>query len=234
MSEIRETRKVTVVSTSGFGYKVIETGAKTWGELRSILSEDIRDIDRLTAVESIRKSTLDLETAELPMENFTLFLRPANTKAGNLDEMGFAEMRTLVSSLLVDPKFEKDINTFANLLSKNNWTTLGTMELRSFLKSRIAEFHEEVEQDFPEPSDPEEDEELFEDSYEDDEEDEYDHEQDEWVDPEIEGNIDLGEAWRMFREGLKNLIEGYAQEVLRGNKDISDDIRREFNLIFRE
>lgn len=77
-----ETRKVTVYATRGGNKAIIETDAETWGELKSLVEQEGFDLQSLEAGENINKTTLKHEDAKLPGQDFILFLRPKETKAG--------------------------------------------------------------------------------------------------------------------------------------------------------
>ncbi len=83
--------KVTVHQTRGSQTVVVETNAKTWGELKEDLKNNNVDPNGMTAIVGENKMTLDLASALLPKgitvgsivtDNFTLFLTPKTQKAG--------------------------------------------------------------------------------------------------------------------------------------------------------
>ena len=72
------TRKVTVWSTQERSTQTIETSAKTWGELKNELS----NVGNTRAVIRETRNTLESGQAELPNQDFTLFLYPEKVRSG--------------------------------------------------------------------------------------------------------------------------------------------------------
>jgi hypothetical protein len=75
-------RTVKIYSTST-GLKLIESSAKTWGELQSELSSNNISYSNMNAVENVNNSTLMLNEAKLPEGEFVLMLTPQKTKSGS-------------------------------------------------------------------------------------------------------------------------------------------------------
>lgn len=74
-------RSIKIISTQR-NPMTISSAATTWGELRSELSSEIGDLDKMTVVVSTTKNSLDHEAAQLPDGEFKLFLSPKAIKAG--------------------------------------------------------------------------------------------------------------------------------------------------------
>ena len=72
------TRKVTVWSTQERSTQTIETSAKTWGELKNELS----NVGNTRAVIRETRNTLESGQAQLPNQDFTLFLYPEKVRSG--------------------------------------------------------------------------------------------------------------------------------------------------------
>lgn len=75
-------RTVKIYSTST-GLKLIQSSAKTWGELQSELSSNNISYSNMNAVENVNNSTLMLSEAKLPEGEFVLMLTPQKTKSGS-------------------------------------------------------------------------------------------------------------------------------------------------------
>lgn len=73
--------KIKIFSTKGTQKYEHTSEATTWGQLKSEISS-LFDLDSLTATENITKRDLSVDSAELPKQDFTLFLRPKATKLG--------------------------------------------------------------------------------------------------------------------------------------------------------
>lgn len=76
-------RRITLYSSRN-GRNVLDTDARTWGEIKEAVGQ-FYDLSTLKAAESINKTTLESDAAVLPTEDFTIFLRPKNVKAGNIN-----------------------------------------------------------------------------------------------------------------------------------------------------
>ena len=135
-------RKIVIYSTKG-GTGVIETEAKTWGEIESQVREIVGDLDNLIATENKNKTTLEHSDAVLPEEDFKIFLRPSKTKSGiSTVNMSFKDLRKFVESQ------GQPCKAFLNLVAKDfgkNWTQLTTKELQYFLGEY--KLTEEIEED---------------------------------------------------------------------------------------
>lgn len=73
--------KIKIFSTKGTQKYEHTSEATTWGQLKSEIS-NLFDLNSLTATENITKRDLSVDSAELPKQDFTLFLRPKATKLG--------------------------------------------------------------------------------------------------------------------------------------------------------
>lgn len=135
-------RKIVIYSTKG-GTGVIETEAKTWGEIEPQVREIVGSLDNLIATENKNKTTLEHRDAVLPEEDFKIFLRPSKTKSGiSTINMSFKDLRKFVESQ------GQPCKAFLNSVAKDfgkNWTQLTTKELQYFLgEYRLTE---EIEED---------------------------------------------------------------------------------------
>lgn len=116
-------RKVTVYSTKGQKRTELNTSATTWGELRQEVVSAGYDMDSLTALENVNRTTLEHSGATLPSGEFTLFLKPQKTKSGAYyEDLSFSELR----NVMLNSTGCKDY--MENKYGKN-WTRLSTEEL---------------------------------------------------------------------------------------------------------
>ena len=74
-------RVITLYATRG-GKKKITTNVATWGELFPLIKKEGYDVDRLHATEGATKVDLVHVDAVLPAGEFTVFMRPKQTKSG--------------------------------------------------------------------------------------------------------------------------------------------------------
>lgn len=121
------TRTIKVFSSKSGNIKSYETDVTTWGALRELIQNDY-DLSNIKAAESIGKTSLEHIDAALPETDFTLFLRPAETKSGlDFNSASFKEMRDFV-------KADNGAKNFLNSLKEGkNFTQLSTEELRAGL-----------------------------------------------------------------------------------------------------
>jgi len=102
-------RVITIFSSRGDKTAKIETDATTWGVLRGLIREKGYEVDKLHASENIGKTTLEHEGAVLPEGNFTIFMRPKQTKSGakkRADGMKLADLKKTA---------KEDIAAFPNM-----------------------------------------------------------------------------------------------------------------------
>ena len=112
------TRKVTVWSTQERSTQTIETSAKTWGELKNELS----NVGNTRAVIRETRNTLESGQAELPNQDFTLFLYPEKVRSGRtvkVQKVKGADFDDAVDTLVVEKvkeytkEFEEIMEGFA-------------------------------------------------------------------------------------------------------------------------
>lgn len=129
---MNNSRVITVVSTKGGQIEKVSTDAKTWGDLKDLI-EDKYDLINLKATENINKTTLEHKDAILPEGDFRLFLRPAKTKSGSIENIDSADFKTLRQMVI-----ELGARGYLNTIFKDkNWTQLSTLELREGLKNYV-------------------------------------------------------------------------------------------------
>jgi hypothetical protein len=123
-----EKRKITVYATQGQQMKTIESNAEFWSDLKSELSREGYNLTSLHATENINRTDLVNDGAKLPEGEFTIFLRPKQTKSGGkFDKLSFKELRAEVRS--------DEVKTFlSNIVPGKNWTQLSTDTLRKGLE----------------------------------------------------------------------------------------------------
>ncbi len=123
-------RTVTVFATKGKRTAKIETDVTTWGELKSLVSNEGYDLGSLNATESITRTDLAHQDAVLPTGDFTLFLRPAKTKSGvDYSSMGFKELRAELT--------QTDKEALASETGKN-WTRCSKEDIATYLSNKSA------------------------------------------------------------------------------------------------
>jgi len=138
-------RKITVYSTKGKSNAEITTDVATWGELKPLLVSEGYDLDSLNATENINRTDLINTGAILPEGEFTLFLRPKQTKSGadvDLDEAGFRELREIIKSFNAETKRE-----YLESLNGENYTIFPTEKLRQSLKDFLLTLVQEIEEE---------------------------------------------------------------------------------------
>lgn len=143
-------RKVTVYSTKGKSNAEITTDVATWGELKVLLTGEGYDLESLNATENINRTDLINTGAALPEGEFTVFLRPKQTKSGyeesvSLLNASFSELRGVIRTLDVEDK--EDYIFYLAGEGLHNYTHLSTEVLRSTLIDWLSlEAEEEVVQ----------------------------------------------------------------------------------------
>jgi hypothetical protein len=133
------TIKVTVYSTRGQRKSIIETAVTTWGELRELVSSAGYDLQKLVGTDSINKQVFGLDTLDatvIPSQDFTLFLRPTQTKSGMGRDVENASWISLRGTMNRDiEEHEEEASEYYNShFSGKNYTQLTTNELRSMVR----------------------------------------------------------------------------------------------------
>ena len=142
--------KITIYSTRNESKKVVESSATTWGVLKEELSAHY-NFSNLQATESVGKTDLVNNSANLPSGNFTIFLRPVKTKSG---AYSYSEAREIVKEDSELQKYIKD--TYGR-----NYTNLTTATLNEAIQNMYDDDNDEDE-DFDEDFDDEDEEVQFE------------------------------------------------------------------------
>jgi len=106
--------KVTIITTSG-SKSTVNTSARTWGELQSDLSRAGIESNGMKALIKESKLTLDVADAQLPGEDFTLFLFPGKVKSG-IDNEVAREIERVKGIILEDSK--KNIGVLNSIQDK--------------------------------------------------------------------------------------------------------------------
>ncbi len=117
-----------------------DVNAQTWGELKNILINNNLEVNSFVASESINKTTLESDDAKIPQENFILFLRQKDTKAGSLS-------RDELKKILLE-----DNNDFKHYLKEIgiNWTITSTIDLNNLYQVFLDECDENKDEDLEE------------------------------------------------------------------------------------
>lgn len=85
-TELRLLKTVLVYSTVGNNRKEVSTSAESWSELKAELNRQGVNVEGMKAVVGQTQVTLESPDAQVPGENFTLFLYPDKVKSGNFFE----------------------------------------------------------------------------------------------------------------------------------------------------
>jgi len=123
------TREIRIFSTKV--KKKFDTDVQTWGELKRILSSNDISYSGMTAALSGSKLSLEHNDAELPTDNFVLYLMPKKVKSGiNIDTFSYMDLRVAIQGI-IESTGDAAKNFFN---SSKNYTRKTTEELRSLLK----------------------------------------------------------------------------------------------------
>lgn len=119
------------------GVTTLNVEVKFWRELKDILIENNLEVNGFVASESINKTTLESDDARIPQEDFILFLRQKDTKAGSLS-------RDELKSLLLG-----DNSDFKHYLKELgiNWTTTSTNDLNNLYNDYLEECDENEDEE---------------------------------------------------------------------------------------
>ena len=133
------TRTIKVFSSKSGNIKSYETDVTTWGALRELIQSDY-DLANIKAAESVGKTSLEHIDAVLPETDFTLFLRPAETKSGlDFNSMSFKELRDYIKT---DENAKDFLNSY---VVGKNFTQLSTSALRAGLNLYAGSSEEAIE-----------------------------------------------------------------------------------------
>ena len=122
-------REIVAYATKGGKIAKINTGVKTWGELKPLLKNEGYDLDSLLAAESINRADLVNDLAVLPEGPFRVFLRPKQTKSGA--DLPYKEVRAKVQEIIAS---DGDVAK-AHFNEGKNYTTKKGDELNVLLNS---------------------------------------------------------------------------------------------------
>jgi hypothetical protein len=75
-------RKIIVFSTETNEKKELNSSATTWGELKRELRDNGLDASNMKGMTRTTKITLENDGAQLPAEEFTVFITPMKVKSG--------------------------------------------------------------------------------------------------------------------------------------------------------
>ena len=124
--------KVTVFSTKGAKKSVINSSAKTWGELRKDLAEAGIPYSGMRAILGETKVTLESSAAVLPVDfDFTLFLSPVKVKSGvDINSMSRSDLYSFI-------KEQRTIDNSGAVELFGNYPSKSTDELKKLVKSYL-------------------------------------------------------------------------------------------------
>jgi hypothetical protein len=128
--------KVTVFSTGGKTGIDINTEATTWKQLKQELSKVGVSTSGMKAVVGQSKVSLEHEDAQIPQQDFTLFMLPVQTKSGysipdaaTIEAMPYGMLRNLLKDIAA-----ADGDAFKDFFNQGkNYTTKSTQELKDLL-----------------------------------------------------------------------------------------------------
>jgi hypothetical protein len=101
-------RKVTIYSTRTRATQVIETEATTWGELKSLINDDMGVSSSKVMIRENR-TTLEHNDAALPEGDITLFLYPEKVKSGTDGDVEIKDVVRAMKSRF-DNMFQEILN----------------------------------------------------------------------------------------------------------------------------
>lgn len=134
MSDLIKQKTITLFSTGGKSGIEIATTSTKWGELKKEIEKQGYSLSNTKAVIGKSKVNLEHPDAELPEDNFTLFLLPVRTKSGSLsasevEALPYSELRKKLSELAASDgeKFKAFFNV------GKNYTTKTTADLKTLL-----------------------------------------------------------------------------------------------------
>lgn len=136
--------KVTVYSTKGQQKYEHVSSATTWGALKEELF-GLFDFNSLNATENITRRDLTVDSATLPEQDFTLFLRPRDTKSG-----AWLSYKTVKDIIKNDKALQEKIKT----AYATDYTHLSTGQMNEALE-RFGSPKEVVSEDYKEEAEEE-------------------------------------------------------------------------------
>ena len=126
-------RKIIIFSTRGSQKRVHESNVTTWGELKEELA-NLYDFNSLQATENINRTDLVNDTAKLPEQDFTLFLRPRETKSGTLS---YKDARDIV-------KNSPELKSYIKRVYGKDYTHASTEQLNEAIENADIVVEEET------------------------------------------------------------------------------------------
>lgn len=130
-------RKVTIYSTKTGTKSSLQSKAANWGELKPELRKLGIDVDKMLVTETVRKTDLVFDPAELPATDFYIIARPKETKSGATAKktepypLNRAELMAAIKPFIIaDPKLKEKLGT--------NLSQTKTPELEVFHKKYVA------------------------------------------------------------------------------------------------
>lgn len=124
--------KVTIFSTGGAN-KSIDVNSTTWGDLQKELSNHGVSTSGMKAVVGQTRVTLEHKDAQIPSDDFNLFLLPVKTKSGltaaQIEALPYKDLRSELARLAA-----ADGEAFKSHFNQSkNYTTKSTGELKELL-----------------------------------------------------------------------------------------------------
>ena len=125
-------RIVTVYTSNGQNAKSISINATDWGTLQGELNENDIPTSGLKAILGEQRTTLESNAAQLPLEDFSLFLMPKKTKSGiDYSTLSFKEKRAEMKKIFAKNESAKEY--FKD--GSKNWTQLSSDKITELLTS---------------------------------------------------------------------------------------------------
>ena len=127
-------KRVLIYSTSGRSGFEFDTNATTWEELQKDLSQNQVPYSGMKAVLGESRLTLESPKAQVPQQNFTLFLMPKKTKSGDTyDNMSYKECRAAIKVAIEIASNKDDAKEHFSVDGKN-YTQTKTEDMKINLR----------------------------------------------------------------------------------------------------
>lgn len=75
-------RRITIISSTRNDPQMLQSSARTWGELKGTIQSTFGDLSSLKVVEGTNRTTLEMDESVLPVGDFKIYLSQTKIKAG--------------------------------------------------------------------------------------------------------------------------------------------------------